>query len=412
MPKLTFAAVWFLCFVIPWELLITFPGLGTAGRLAGGLAFGLAIFDNLLRRRPRVPGPFLILAILFVLWAGATGYWTIDAESTATRLQTYAQLLLMAWLIWEYAPSPTRQRALLQAYVLGAAVSAANTLLHYAAGAQVATGRYAAAGFNPNDLGYTLVLAIPMAWYLGLTGESRLWRWINRMYVPLGAAGLLLTASRGALIPGLVAILIIPWTARELPRRGRALILTALVLSLVTAIYFAPSSSWTRLATMSSEIESGDFSSRGAFWKAGFEVFLQHPLLGVGAGAFETAVEPILGVGRAPHQTFLAVLVGQGVIGLLLFVAMGVAAFAPVRRFAPLEKKLWLVLLLTLLVGLQPRTWDYRKPLWFVLGALAAHGASATLPDRLRLARQGRAAPPPDSYSRPHRRHRGGLTVA
>jgi O-antigen ligase len=273
----------------------------------------------------------------------------------------------------------------------------------------VATGRYAAAGFNPNDLGFTLVLAVPMAWYLGMTVEKPIWRWINRMYVPLGAAGLLLTASRGALIPGLVAFLIIPWTARELPRRGRTIILASLGIALLGAIYFAPSSSWTRLATMSTEIESGDFSSRGAFWKAGFEVFLQHPLLGVGAGAFETAVEPILGAGRAPHQTFLAVLVGQGVIGFLLFVGMGVAAFLPVRRFAPPEKKLWLVLLFTLLVGLQPRTWDYRKPLWFVVGVLAAQGASVTLPDRRRVARRAHAATPPDLYNHFHQGQRGGL---
>jgi O-antigen ligase len=104
-------------------------------------------------------------------------------------------------------------------------------------------------------------------------------------------------------------------------------------------------------------------------------VFEEHPLAGVGAGAFGAAVKPILGEPRGAHQTFLSVLVGQGLIGLLLFLAMFVTAAASVWRMPSLPRAFWSVLLLTLAIGLQPRTWDYRKPVWFILAVLAAEAA-------------------------------------
>lgn len=45
-----------------------------------------------------------------------------------------------------------------------------------------------------------------------------------------------------------------------------------------------------------------------------------------------------------------------------------------------LERRFWSVLLLTLVIGLLPRNWDYKKPTWFVLGIFASAAAAARLP--------------------------------
>ena len=45
-----------------------------------------------------------------------------------------------------------------------------------------------------------LALAIPMAWYLGLTYRQPLLRWICRGYVPLCVVAIGLTGSRGGVI--------------------------------------------------------------------------------------------------------------------------------------------------------------------------------------------------------------------
>jgi O-antigen ligase len=288
----------------------------------------------------------------------------------------------MVWLIWELAPTRDRQLDLLQAYVLGCYVSVMDTVMKFLAGIEQQTGRFAATGFNPNDLGYTLVLAIPMAWCLALMRPKGLLTWVNRLYVGFGMIAVILTASRGSFIPAFAALLIIPWTLTNLRPRSRIAICVGGALSLLAIARFVPQTSWDRLSTASSEIESGSFNERGDIWASGLEALVDRPLHGVGAGAYSVAIEPILGWGRPPHQTFLSVLVGQGAVGLVLWLGMFAAAFLPVLKMPALERKLWLTILMTLGIGLQVRTWDYRKPLWLILGILVAHGVSTQLAAR------------------------------
>ena len=382
MSRIAFAALWLFAFVIPFELFIRWEEFGTMGRLVGVVAFGIGVVNVVLQGRIRPLALFHVLTIFFVLWAGLSAFWTLDVDETRERVWTYAQLAFMVWLIWELAPTRDRQLDLLQAYVLGCYVSVMDTMMKFLQGIEQQTGRFAATGFNPNDLGFTLVLAIPMAWCLSLLRPKGILSWVNRLYVVFGMIAVILTASRGSFIPAFVALLIIPWTLTKLRVRARVGICVAGAASLVLIAVFVPQTSWERLSTASDEIESGSFNERGDIWRSGLEALVDQPLQGVGAGAYSVAIEPILGWGRPPHQTFLSVLVGQGVVGLALWLGMFAAAFLPVLRMPSVERKLWIVILMTLGIGLQVRTWDYRKPLWLILGVLVAHGVSTRIAAR------------------------------
>ena len=382
MSKIAFFALWAFAFVIPFELFIRWEEFGTMGRLVGVIAFGVGLVHIVLSGRLRPLGLFHVLTLFFVLWAGLSAFWTMDVSETKERVWTYTQLGFMVWLIWELAPSRDRQLDLLQAYVLGCYVSVLDTMMKFLAGVEQQTGRFAATGFNPNDLGFTLVLAIPMAWCLALSRPKGVLTWVNRLYPVFGMIAVILTASRGSFIPAFVALLIIPWTLNKLRPRSRVAICVGGAASLIMIASVVPETSWERLSTASDEIESGSFNERGDIWRSGLEVLVDHPLQGVGAGAYAVAIEPILGWGRPPHQTFLSVLVGQGIVGLALWLGMFATAFFPVLRMPAVERKLWLVILMTLGIGLQVRTWDYRKPLWLILGILAAHGVSTRIASR------------------------------
>ena len=93
-------------------------------------------------------------------------------------------------------------------------------------------------------------------------------------------------------------------------------------------------------------------------------------------GAFGAAVGRTLHTEMASHQTFLEILVEQGLIGLLLFVAMAAAVIKPVRQLPLLERRLWIVVLASLAVGSMSLHLGYRKQFWFVLGLLAAQVAA------------------------------------
>jgi O-antigen ligase len=376
MSKAAFWSLWGLVLVLPWDVLTTLPVVGSIPRLAGLVASAVGVLYIVVRRRVRPLSWFHLFAVLFVLWAGATSLWSVDPDATRTVFLTYLQLLVFAWLISEIAWSPDRQRALFQAYVLGSGVAAVLTIHDYVSGAvalETVAGRFAALNQDPNELGLTLALGLPMAWYASLSQTRGAWLW--RLYLPLAIAAILLTASRGAVLSALVGLAIIPLTLGRLRPRTKAALYALAAGSLVLASEVVPEASLARIASTRADIEAGYFGGRGAIWVAGLEVAREHPLVGVGAGAFEEAVEPTIHQEMVAHNVFLSVLVEDGLVGLFLFIAMIGATLVPLRDLSPLQRRFSIVLLLSLAVGSMALSWGHRKQFWFVLGALAVQVA-------------------------------------
>lgn len=375
--KAAFACLWCFVFVLPWDVYAELPVVGSIPRLVGIVASGVGVVYIVARQRIRPLTSFHVLMLVFVLWAAMTMLWTIDQDATRTRLLTYLQLAVLVWLIWEIAWSPQRTRALLGAYVLGVSLAAGATIHDYLSGVHAAgyPGRFNGLDVNPNELGMTLALGLPMAWYVSLSHPHRRVARLWQLYLPLALTAILLTASRGAFLTTLVALAIIPATQGRLPLRTKAALCALAVGSLVLAASFVPEATLERLQTTRADIESGYFGNRGFIWRAGLEVAREHPLVGVGAGAFGPAVEPSLNFQWSSHSVPISILVEDGGLGLLIFLAMFAAAFTAVRPLPRLPRRFGIVLLLTLGVGSLSLEWGYRKQFWFVLGIVAAEAA-------------------------------------
>src|SRR5256884_933771 len=333
MSNAAFWSLWCFVFVLPWDKFILMPVLGSIPRLVGLAASAVGVVHVLARRRVRPLSWFHLFAILFVLWAGVSAFWSIDPQATRVRFLTYIQLVVLVWLIWEIAWSPERQRALLQAYVLGVSFAAGVTIHTYLLGVPAIEGtRFTAFSFNVNELGMTLALGLPMAWYLSLSQPHQRFAWIWRLYLPLGVTAILLTASRGAFVAALVALAIIPWTLGRLRLRTKVALYALSAGTLFAATHFIPEASLERIRSTRADIEAASFGGRGAVWRAGLQVAQEHPLAGVGAGAYGAAVEPTLHREVGSHQVLLAILIENGVVGLFLFLAMVAAAITSLRR--------------------------------------------------------------------------------
>jgi O-antigen ligase len=376
MSQVAFAILWLMVFGIPGEEIVPIDGFGSTTRLVGAVAITVGVLYVLLSRSRRRLAPFQVVMVLFVMWSIITTFWSIDMARTAIRITTYVQLAIFGWLIWELAWSRKRQGALLQAYVLGAYIGALSTLYVFLSGSSpYAPGRFAAFD-NPNELGATMALAIPMAWYVSLTSQRhRCLNWLNRAYIPLAFIAITLTASRAALIIALASLLIVPWTFPRLSITARVSAFLAASGVLYVAGTFVPQATQARLRTTGTEIASGDLSGRGPIWRAGTAVFLRNPLVGVGAGTFPVAVRPILGYDKPSHMAFLSVAVEQGLVGLLLFMGMFAVNVMSLPRMPPLERKFNTVLILSLAIAMLPANWDYNKQPWFVLSLVAAQAA-------------------------------------
>ncbi|MDZ4802824.1 MAG: O-antigen ligase family protein [Bryobacteraceae bacterium] len=377
--RVAFALLALLVFSIPWEKSLVAPGIGTVSRVLGSIALVGGVVAATLRRQVRLPNFALTLAGVFVLWSAATWFWSYYPEATVARSLTLLQLFLMAWLVWDLCRSAWQQRVLVGAFVLGAAVASLGTFARYAMSQQTYYKRYAAAGFDPNDLGLTVALAIPLALWLALRPGRMAWLW--RVLVVVCCGAVLLTASRTAMVCAMAAFAVVPLAWRESTPQARWSGVGLLLLLIAGAVGLAPKESRQRLATIRTEVTTGTLHNRTTIWKAGVQAWKLRRLTGVGAGAYPKAVEPLIGVpGVAGHEyvahnTFLSVLVETGVIGFVLFSAfVGVLlVFALIQR-AP-ERALWLTVMLVWAIGVSTLTWEHRKAAW-VLFALLMTGWS------------------------------------
>lgn len=383
--KVAWPLLWALVFTIPWEKSLLVPGVGTITRLVGILAALSAAVVILLRRRLRQPNLALVLLALFAAWSGATYLWSLDPAATAARTATLAQLLVMAGLIWEFGATARRQQWLIAAYVLGAAVSSLLTLSRFVRGLETYYRRYAAAGFEPNDLGVTVALSLPLGLYLAL--RNRGWMsWMWRALIMLAIVAVVVTASRTAFVVACLAFVFAVWSRRVsgLAQKLSAALLLAVLMT--GPLYLTPPPARQRLAALPQEITRGTLHNRTQIWKAGWAVVRERPLYGVGAGAYPESVRPRLGVpARAGHRyvahnTYLSVLVECGLVGMVLFLSAGAVLAVFVWLMPALERSLWAVMLAACATGILTLSWEHRKPVWWIAAMIMAVWARSFLP--------------------------------
>jgi putative inorganic carbon (HCO3(-)) transporter len=278
------------------------------------------------------------------------------------------------------------------------ALVAAGVLTTIAGLAILRTGAYSGGRFggylgNPNNLAAVILPGLALAGLM-LHGTRRGFE--RRL---LGACGLVLllsfflTESRGGLVGlGVMWVVAVAFAG---PARGRVVGLVA-VLAVAGVAYFtvfAPQSARQRITSYSAATSTG----RSDLWSVAALMFENHPIRGVGIDNFTVLapayLERDLNITRSDlllrpdatevHNTYLNVLAELGLPGELLFLGLlagvlGVACSA-VRTLARAGDREAELTARGLVIGASGMLTAYfffsaqfEKPLWLVLGALAA----------------------------------------
>jgi O-antigen ligase len=374
MRKLT---IWFaviLIFIVPWEDSISVTSLGSLARVMGLVVAAFWVATMLLEGRFRKPHLFHVLVLAFFLWNFISVFWSPDSESTIQRIKTYSQIFLLMLIFWEAFQKPENLLAGLQAYIFGAYVLIGSTIYNYINGnVSVAyEGRYSATGVNAVDLTLILMMGLPVAMQLffaaGQGKKETLLKIINLAYLPLSIFSILLTGSRTSLIAILPFGIYLAMT-RQIKFDRKILVFVILLVVLAGMLPFIPQNITARLGTLGASIEAGDLGGRVALWWQAILVFSKHSLLGLGSGTLDSAI------GSAAHNTFVSVMAETGFIGFMLFFTILAIVFFQAMNIPNGNSGLWVVILLTWVIGVCSLSWEFRKLTWLFLNFIVIEGS-------------------------------------
>jgi O-antigen ligase len=273
--------------------------------LLGMVAFGMAI----------------LASIPFSIWpGGAFGLFKDE----------YLRVFLIFVLMVNTLHSQKRFEQLVWLIIAACAYLSAWAIVDYVRGVNLVEGHRvggAVGGIfgNPNDLAANLVTFFPLAFFMFLKHELPNRRVLAAAAGVLMVAAIVFTKSRsGAVGLAVVWLMMVFYGSKFRP----GLVGVAVVLMLA-ALPFLPGSFWNRVASIvyAEQDDTGSRETRRIVMREAFQAFLDHPVIGVGAGQFVN-YDP---QGReerwrVSHNALLQVMAELGVLGLLPFLFLIIRA--------------------------------------------------------------------------------------
>lgn len=380
MRRLTYWAILAVIFTLPTENIVQ---LGATTRISKIVGIGAAVIWLLavaMTWRIRRPLPVHLAVLSFAMWNLATVYWTTDLTVTTLKAFTYIQLALFVYILWDTITTHERLRAAMQAYVLGAWVAVISLFIGYRQVGAEYLRRLTVGTFEVNALGLVIGLGVPFAWYL-LAGPSskrgsRLQAVTNLAYILAAVVAVMLTGSRSAMISFLPVLgyLILGLVRLRVSKRMLATSVLAIVVAFLIFKPLVPQRTVERLATTRTAITAGMVGGRLSTWKAAYETFREHPIVGAGSGTFVADTTQ-----KGAHNVALRFLAELGIIGFSLFALILILTISNVRRQSKALAGLWITLLLMWALGAAVHNFEDRKQTWLIVG-LVAVGAGLSSP--------------------------------
>ncbi|MGE5417231.1 MAG: O-antigen ligase family protein [Acidobacteriota bacterium] len=367
-------------FFIPPELMaLPIPGLGSMARIVLALCLVFTLMYMLNTRRigsDSMGNHSYLFACVFFYWEAMTLLWSKHLSASLQVLFSMFQLNLFFLIIITLIRSKERLNSVLQAYVWGNVICSVSLFNSLLAGTTF-KGRYTAGLYDPNDMALTMALAVPMAWEL-YRMDTR-FKWLYLLCIPLFAACIVLSGSRGGFAVLTCALIYIAFSFFRSNQVSLRKIIGLAAVLLICGYFIASSyipssvweSQWQRITTLFSEEGRGTLSNRTEIWAKAIEVFKQHSIFGTGLGTF-TFQASRMSIG--PHNYYLAILVEQGLIGIAFYTIFYLTILKNLLTRFRKEPDLYLYLCIFLLfsIGVMTLGWETRKTPWLIYGLCTA----------------------------------------
>lgn len=289
-------------------------------------------------------------------------------------------LIMLALAIFVIGAVEESQRIYLwwSAYFIGVLFAVASLVA--GAGSQ---GRFSAFGGGPNVFVRVAFVGLVAAIVLAAFRKSIL----LLTPVPLLAAAVVLSGSRGGMAASAVALCVLLFAfSGRVKWYTRITVGVITVITLALFLYGSPLGSAVRSVVqdrlLAEDLREGDFSGRSGLYSEAIRLFLEYPLRGVGAGGFAD-LQTALDAESHPHNIILSSLAEAGFLGGMLFAALILFCLPTFRRALKGNPMAIGAAVLSLFVLLAAQSsgyfFDFR--LFFLFMAASAFTRSGQAPD-------------------------------
>jgi exopolysaccharide production protein ExoQ len=308
---------------IPLET-VQIEGFATISRVAGAAFFAgyvVGVRGIRLEALRTSAWAFVALATLSILWS-------VGTEASIASVVTLLQLFLITIMVADaISRDPAIARLVLWSYAAAASVTAVLAIAAYATNRTTLIAERAGA-FAQQDVAQFAALILPALVFLvgqAATGDRRL---LAAAGAALCGFAILLSGTRSAWLAIIVGLglALVPRL-----RAGQVAVLVALVAGIALVALQIPTIGEAITGRVESAAETGG-AGRLDIWAVGIAIFLDHPIVGVGQGAFpiaftddviRSAAVPglnlgVLTEGRGSHSLLLSTAGELGLMGLVL----------------------------------------------------------------------------------------------
>ncbi|HVH31104.1 MAG TPA: O-antigen ligase family protein [bacterium] len=263
-----------------------------------------------------------------------TSIWTVRFEASVGALLNWTMYLAIALTIASTITSLTAARRFLDALVV-----IASGLCLFAGFIFWGSGnpqmRWYATFYWPNPFAGFLLLTFPLALVRFLHGPRLREASSHGVTAAVLLVALVFTYSRGAwivvgavVLSGVILLRSVGWRAVTTRLAMLAAFAGLVVIALPHAV--APVNPAGALASRATSIvDRSDYSIQGrlSFWRAGLEIFRDHPLVGTGPGTFGSVhaayQTDVRYYARDPHNFYIQIMTEMGVVGLGALLLLG-----------------------------------------------------------------------------------------
>lgn len=300
---------------------------------------------------------FLIFCLLSILWSAAP-------DRSVTRVRTLSILMLYYFALLNFLLARPHDRGrlyvALRIIVIAAFIAAIYTLV---AGNWETGDRVDDVIGDSNQASAYLAYSIPLALYLG--SKRLVPRWFAGVHVLVIISAVLVMASRTGLFVSLFGILLFFLITAQ--QRGIVSLKTLMILALFVAgvlvIFNAIMSNpvlyqivgsrfgsiWDILNGKQSRINEGSYYTRGRLLELARQLFVSHPLAGVGINGFSYYASLTIR-DEFSHNNYMELLSSVGVVGCALYYSQHIVIASRFRAMRSDELALAVTLLIQMLL--------------------------------------------------------------